>query len=102
MPGKLAVLVPCLSQNMGTMDEFLGACFARKRSPRMTEWWHSAHGARTPGDRGAGGRISVRPRAASGRMDMAKQTFDSRATTLSSLEEQHQSLKKQLAYLERR
>jgi hypothetical protein len=34
-------------------------------------------------------------------MDMAKQTFDSRVT-LSSLEEQHRSLKKQLAYLERR
>jgi hypothetical protein len=34
-------------------------------------------------------------------MEMAKQTFDSRIT-LSSLEEQHRSLKKQLAYLERR
>ncbi len=32
---------------------------------------------------------------------MAKQTFDSRVT-LSTLEEQHRSLKKQLAYLGRR
>ncbi len=32
---------------------------------------------------------------------MAKQTFDSRVT-LANLEEQHRSLKKQLAYLERR
>lgn len=36
-----------------------------------------------------------------GGIDMAKQTFDSRVT-LANLEEQHRSLKRQVAYLERR